>query len=220
MSARGGALTALGLAGSFGCVTPAFSATSGHRAAAGTADVPTRLWHAARVDRDERVGRALVEEAARKSSVLWLRPASSERAMPAWHVWRDGAAYLVGGGLEQDVSFLSDGADVSVTLRSKDNGARLVTWVARVGEVEPGSAEWDAVVVDLHAKRLNPPDGERQPARWARESRVVRLTPTGELLESPGHLPTRSHAAEPPGSPATTRGPLPFVLGRRARRRS
>ncbi|MGH8894517.1 MAG: hypothetical protein ACRDWY_14625, partial [Actinomycetes bacterium] len=60
---------------------------------------------------------------------------------------------------------------------------------------------------------------ERQPQRWARESRVLRLEATGRALERPGHLSQRSHAAEPPGSPATTRGPLPFVIGRRARRR-
>ena len=69
-------------------------------------------------------------------------------------------------------------------------------------------------MTELHAKRLNPPDGEEQPARWAaRVAWSPRLDPTGELVEGPGHLPHRSHAAEPPGSPATTRGPLPFVAG-------
>jgi hypothetical protein len=85
--------------------------------------------------------------------------------------------------------------------------------------VAPTDAAWDVVVPELHAKRLNPPDGEQQPARWARESRVVRIEPTGRLVEGPGHLSHRSHAAEPPSSPATTRGPLPFIVGRRARRR-
>ena len=54
-------------------------------------------------------------------------------------------------------------------------------------------------MTELHAKRLNPPDGEAQPARWARESRVARIEPTGQLVEAPGHLSHRSHAAEPPG---------------------
>jgi len=109
---------------------------------------------------------------------------------------------------------------VEVTVRSKANGSRLVTWVATAQDVAPGTPAWEAAVPELHAKRLNPPDGEQQPARWARESHVTRLVPTGELLESPAHISTRSHAATPPGSPATTRGPLPFVVGRRARRRA
>jgi len=32
----------------------------------------------------------------------------------------------------------------------------------------------------LHAQRLNAPDGQEQPARWARESRVLTLLPDGE----------------------------------------
>jgi len=33
----------------------------------------------------------------------------------------------------------------------------------------------------LHARRLNPPDGAAQPARWAASSLVLRLMPTGSL---------------------------------------
>jgi len=59
---------------------------------------------------------------------------------------------------------------------------RVVTWVADVSPVAPGSPLWDEVVPLLHAKRLNAPDGEEQPQRWARESVVLRFTPTGETL--------------------------------------
>jgi hypothetical protein len=172
---------------------------------------------------DTPLNRALVEEAARKSAVLWLQPPGAVRAVPAWHVWSSaagpGAVYVVGGGAEQTLPPMPDGERVLVTVRSKDTGGRLVAFAATAERVHPGSEEWDAVVPELHAKRLNPPDGEEQPARWARESVVTRLRPTGEVPQAPGHLPTSSHAAEPPGSPATTRGALPFVLGRRARRR-
>jgi hypothetical protein len=54
--------------------------------------------------------------------------------------------------------------------------------VADVEQVRPGTPAWDEVVPLLHAKRLNPPDGDAQLARWARESLVLRLTPTGELV--------------------------------------
>jgi hypothetical protein len=172
-------------------------------------------------DRDVARAHALVGEACRKSSMLWLRPESDPRAVAAWHVWSDGAAYVVSGGLEQDVPVLNQLTTdrLVVTVRSKDTGGRLVTWVGRASRVQPDDDAWDAVVSQLHAKRLNSPDGEAQPGRWARESVVTRIEPTGELLESPGHLSAGSHAAEPAESSATTRGALPFTLGRAPRRR-
>jgi hypothetical protein len=180
------------------------------------------VWDARQVivDRDAEMARALVEEACRKSALVWLRPMGTDRSQAVWHVWVDGAVHVVTGGIEQPLPDLEDGSEVDVTARSKDTWGRMVTFRATVTTVAPGDDAWDAVVTELHAKRLNPPDGEAQPARWARESRVVRIEPTGRLVEAPGHLSHRSHAAEPPGSPATTRGPLPFVVGRRARRRT
>lgn len=171
------------------------------------------------VDRDAALARALVEEACRKSALVWVRPGGGGRSFALWHAWVDGAVHVVSGGLEQPLPELVDGAEVEVTARSKDTGGRVVTFRAVVSTVAPGDDAWDGVVAELHAKRLNSPDGEAQPARWAHGSRVLRIQPSGRLVEGPGHLSHRSHAAEPPGSPATTRGPLPFVLGRRARRR-
>lgn len=162
---------------------------------------------------------ALVEEACRKSAVLWLQPPGQPRAVAAWHVWVDDAVYVVSGGREQRLPEMHDGDPVKVTVRSKDKGARLVTFTATASRVQPHTPTWERVVPDLHAKRLNPPDGEAQPLRWAAESTVTRLAPVGDVLEAPGRMPRGSLAAPPPESPATTRGPLPFVLGRRARRR-
>jgi hypothetical protein len=167
---------------------------------------------------------ALVEEATKKSGVIWVRPAgaAASSARAAWHVWVEDAAYVVTGGREQQLPGIETTTEVVVTVPSKDKGGRLVTWVARPSVVEPGSAAWATAVPALHANRLNAPDGEQQPARWARESRVVRLEPTGEVLERPGAMPTRSQAVPPRPTRATTRGPLPFVIGRatgRKRRR-
>lgn len=162
---------------------------------------------------------ALVEETCRKSALVWLRARSGSHATAAWHVFVDGAIHVVGGGREQQLPVLADGDEVEVTVRSKDNGGRLLRFFATAVPVLPGTDAWDAVVPELHSKRLNPLDGEEQPQRWARESRVLRLEPTGRLLESPGRTSRGSHAAEPAGSPAATRDPLPFVLGRRATRR-
>lgn len=157
---------------------------------------------------------ALVEEACKKSALLWLDLPGRPQPQAAWHVWHDGATYVVSGGIEQPLPGL-DGADmVTVTVRSKDKGGRLVRWVARVVPVPPGAEGYDDAVAALHAKRLNAPDGEAQPARWARESQVTRLEPTGEVTEAPGRMSQDAHAAPPVPTPATTRGRLPFVIGR------
>jgi hypothetical protein len=168
---------------------------------------------------DDAVGEALVAEATKKAGLVWLTVPGADRARAAWHVWHDGAAYVVSDGEEQPLPGLAQAGEVTVTVPSKDNRARLVTWVATVGTVEPATEEWDTVTAALKGSRLNARDGEHQPERWATESRVTRLTPTGRLTERPGDVPGSSLAATPAPTPATTRGPLPAMLGRRPRRR-
>ena len=122
----------------------------------------------------------LIEEATRRSGVVWITAEGSDRAQPVWHLWHDGAMYVVTGGIEQPLAVTST---ATVTVRSNARQAdRLVTWAADVEPVRPGSELWDEVVPLLHAKRLNAPDGEDQPQRWARESVVLRFTPTGETV--------------------------------------
>lgn len=151
---------------------------------------------------------ALVEEATKKSGLIWVRGAGvAERAL--WHAWIDGSAYVVGGGPgEQPLDGLADGGTATVLVRSKDKGGRLVTWTARVREIPPGSAAWDTAVAELKGKRLNAPDGEAMPARWAAECRLLGLTPEGPLEPAPDG----SLAVAPVASPATTRHPVPAAL--------
>jgi hypothetical protein len=160
------------------------------------------------------VDQALVEEATKKSGLVWVR--GSGPARPLWHVWLDGAAHLVGDGPgEQPLPGLADGSVAQVTVRSKDKGGRLVAWTAVVRELTPGTEEWEAAVAELKGKRLNAPDAERMTDRWARECRVVRLTPQGALTA----LPDGSLAAVPLPSSATTRRPAPAALPRLLLRR-
>ncbi|SDQ44958.1 hypothetical protein [Thermostaphylospora chromogena] len=114
----------------------------------------------------------LIEEGARKSSVLWI---SLDRPRLAWHVWHDGAVYVVTGGGEQHLPGLTEASTVRVTLRSKDNGGELVSFDARV-EVVDQAREPEAVAA-LAKERLNAPDGAETTRRWAADSHVVRLTP-------------------------------------------
>ncbi|MGW2814993.1 hypothetical protein [Streptomyces sp. NPDC001415] len=151
---------------------------------------------------------ALVEEATKKSGLIWVRGTGvAERAL--WHVWLDGSAYVVGGGPgEQPLEGLTDGGTAAVTVRSKDKGGRLVAWTAQVSEIPAGTDAWETAVAELKGKRLNAPDGEAMPARWAAQCRLLRLTPTGPL----GAAPEGSLAASPVTTPATTRQAVPAAL--------
>ncbi|MEU3604331.1 hypothetical protein AB0E83_02510 [Streptomyces sp. NPDC035033] len=161
---------------------------------------------------------ALVEEATKKSGLVWVRGTGPARAL--WHVWHDGAAHVVGDGPgEQPLPGLADGSTAEVTVRSKDKGGRIVSWTAAVRQLTPGSEEWDAAVAELKGKRLNAPDGEAMPERWARECRVLRLDPRAATTD----LPDSSLAAAPLPSAAITRRPVPAALpkllfGRKKRR--
>jgi hypothetical protein len=154
---------------------------------------------------DRTAAAALVDEATRRAGLIWVRRHDGDRpARPVWHVWVDGRAYLLGGGIEQRLPAGLDAAEMAtetaaagaavpraeVSVASKDKGSLLAVWVADVAVVEAGTEEWDRVVPALRAKRLNSPDGDDAPARWARECTVLRLSPTGEVLETLDGVPT------------------------------
>ena len=151
---------------------------------------------------------ALLAEAAKKSGLLWV-DVPGDRAWPAWHVWLDGAAYVVTGPGEQSLPALPP--ELTVTFRSKDNGGRLVTIPARAAVVTPDDPTWEAATTALKASRLNSPAGDTV-ARWAAEATVYALTPHGEALEAPGRYSLDSGAAQPPPTPATTSGWRPWHI--------
>ncbi|QEU92006.1 hypothetical protein [Streptomyces kanamyceticus] len=159
---------------------------------------------------DPLLDRALVEEATKKSGLIWVQGEGSP-ARALWHVWHEGAAHLVGDGPdEQPLPGLVDGGRAEVTVRSKDKGGRVVAWTADVSELAPGSEPWEAAVAELKGKRLNASDAEGITERWASQCRVVRLTPRGAVTE----VPSGSLAAAPLPTAATTRQPVPGALPR------
>jgi 8-oxo-dGTP diphosphatase len=148
---------------------------------------------------------ALIAEATRRAGVVWLAIPGRDRPVPVWHIWRavsdpgaldpppPGAAYLVTGPGEQPAPGLGTAGRVTVTVPSKQAGGALVTWTAGVRQVDPGSAEWAAVIGPLVAGRLNAAlgPGEASPARrWARSGAVFCLTPAG----SPPNAKAGPHA--------------------------
>ena len=165
---------------------------------------------------------ALIAELAKKTSTCWLRYDDGP-ARAAWHEWLDtgdgGALYLVSGGPEQPLPGIERAERVEVTMRSKENGGRLLTWVAAASRVHPDDELWQPATAALVAGRLNLDDLSTAADMWAATSVVSRLVPTGEVVEQPGQLTDDAHRAVPRATTAITRGALPKVLHRRVRRR-
>lgn len=166
----------------------------------------------------------IIDAATKKSDLVWIsvpdQPAASgQQTRPAWHVWHQGAVYLVFDGSEQRMPGLADADSVVVTVRSKDKGGTVVSWRGAVELVPPGSPAWQEVTPLLVGKRLNNRDGDAAPDRWARECRVARLVPTGDLLEEPGRVRADSRREVPAPTPAATETRVPITFHSRPRAR-
>jgi hypothetical protein len=170
-------------------------------------------------DDEQRLRAALVEELMKKSGLCWVRLPGGDRDHAVWHIWHEGAAYVVSGGSEQPLPGADSAQTATVIARTKDSRQRMLAWRAEVGTVRPEDPAWDPVVRAMVAARLNLPDLHTAAQRWAQECVVTRLTPTGELAESPDGLPDGDLAAPPLPTTATTRHGLPRVLHRRQTRR-
>ncbi|WP_148572702.1 hypothetical protein [Nocardioides caldifontis] len=123
---------------------------------------------------------ALVAEAARKSRVCWLawsHPGGEVRDRLVWHLWHDDALVVVDGDDHQELPGLADTTEVRVTLRSKEARTALVSCTAHPDVVPPGTPAWDEHASALLAVRLNLADPAATRDAWAREARLVRLTP-------------------------------------------
>jgi hypothetical protein len=164
----------------------------------------------------------LVDEALKKSGLIWLREVGSQQMRAYWHAWVDGKVYLLTGTGEQPDPKMLEMTHVDVLVRSKDTGHRLVVFRAVVSLLLATDSDWPAASAELAKGRLNLSDAEHAPARWSADpgTNCYRLTPTGEVLEGPdGSYPSDSLRAAPVESPATTKGRLPWVLHRRDTRR-
>jgi hypothetical protein len=174
------------------------------------------VWQAQAVTVD---AARLISEAGRKSDVAWIGPVGG-RLIGLWCEWDDDALLIVTDGGEQPAPGLIDTQRCVVTLRSKDKGVRVVTFEAVAHQLAPRSPEWEHAAGVLRDGRLNAPDHDTLLDRWANESGVWRLVPTGSLLEAPGRMRTDSQRAEPAPTPAVTSGAPPLMIGKRPPRRT
>jgi hypothetical protein len=141
------------------------------------------VWQARRVD--SAFAAAVVEEAARRAGLIWVRRTDGDDpARALWFTWHDGSGYVLTGGGEQPApEGLAADARVEITITSKDKRSRLLTVIATVHPIAAETDEWAGVIPMLRAKRLNLPDGEAAVTRWARESALWRLRPTGDYVD-------------------------------------
>ena len=125
----------------------------------------------------------LVVEAARKSAVCWVGYRHLDGVVAdrlVWHVWHDDAVVVLAGDRSQPLEGLPLAAEAEVTMRSKDTGARLLTWTASVEVVAAGTEAWESHAAALVAARLNLPDPAAAVESWRDTSggcSVVRLNP-------------------------------------------
>jgi hypothetical protein len=161
--------------------------------------------------------RALIDEAMKKSGLVWIDVGAGPIAQSVWYVWLDGAAYLLTGHGEQPDAGLATASAVTVSARSKETRTLLVEWVGTPNRVPPDDPDWDEVTAALAKARLNLPDPASAPDRWAQDPSIAvyRLVPTGPLTAAPGRFSDSSRRATPVPTGATTAGPPPKVLHRR-----
>lgn len=173
-------------------------------------------WHSGHVG--ESAVPALVNEAMKRASLVWLSYAGTDRPRAVWHAWNDDVAYVVSGGHEQPLPGILAAGQVVVTARAQETRARLLSFVAAAETLIPWTDEWHTAVHALCPERLNAVVGEELAKVWAAESTVTRLALTGELVAEPAAHPANSLAEQPQSSAAATRSPTPWVTHRRARR--
>lgn len=129
----------------------------------------------------------LIADLAKKSGLVWVSYAGRTRTI--WHEWVGDAVCLVTGGTEQILPGIAEQQTVTLLLRSKSTRALVAEAPARVEVISPESEHWDAVTTALKSGRLNLHDSPHAIERWAHESVVIRLVPTG-MAAVPGDLPT------------------------------
>lgn len=183
---------------------------------------------------------SLIDEAMKKSGLIWVHTEQSPQGRALWHVWRQGRVYLLcrttdahtsaGAGADPDLQSganseqpdpgLEEGITVWVVVRSKDNGHRLISFATEPSRLRPTDADWEMATSELAKSRLNLRDPESAPRRWPADDRyrLYRLTPTGRVGERPGSYDATHHRAAPVATSATTAGKPPWVLHRRGRR--
>ena len=119
---------------------------------------------------------ALVPAVMKKAGLVWIE-LDGKPPVAAWHVWHEGACYVLHGSGEQRVPGLGDSTECRVIVRAAATRQRTAAWDAAVSRVAPDGEEWAEIAPLLLAKRLNLRDHDDAVARWEAECTLSRLDP-------------------------------------------
>jgi hypothetical protein len=120
---------------------------------------------------------APVQEALKKSTIVWLRWERDGEAhtMPVWFVNDKGRIYVLSGERQQTIPGAEELTECDVIIRWKGKNARIAEIPAEVRVLEPGP-EWDQAAEKIAEKRLNIPGVPEDTAkRWRDECVILEL---------------------------------------------
>ncbi|MGH7425239.1 MAG: hypothetical protein ACREJP_03635, partial [Candidatus Methylomirabilales bacterium] len=97
---------------------------------------------------------AAVEEALKKSDIIWVTPNTSDRPIPCWFAAREGRIYVLSGERQQLIPDAARVREAAVAARWKGRDARLVDFSASVRPITAENAgEFRRLAELLLAKR-------------------------------------------------------------------
>ncbi len=119
-------------------------------------------------------GDAPVQEALKKSTILWMRweAGSEKHTMPVWFVNDKGRIYVLSGERQQTLPGAAELRECDVIVRWKGKNVRIAEIPAAVKVIEPGP-EWDQAAEKIAEKRLNIPGLPEETARRWREECII-----------------------------------------------
>ena len=144
-------------------------------------DVAPELdWKEARQNLAANSASPAVQEALKKSTIIWLRwkIEGVERTMPVWFLYdqKVGKIYVLSGERQQTIPGAARLRECDVIFRWKGKNARVAELPAAVRVIPPGE-EWDQVAERIAEKRLNIPGLPEETARrWRDECLILELT--------------------------------------------
>jgi hypothetical protein len=121
-----------------------------------------------------------VQEALKKSTIIWLRwnTGNGTRTMPVWFLndAKAGKLYVLSGERQQEIPGAGDIKECEVIFRWKGKNARIGEIPATVRLLQHGP-QWDEVAEKVAEKRLNIPGTPEETARrWRDECDILELT--------------------------------------------
>lgn len=121
---------------------------------------------------------AAVQEAFKKSDIIWIHPNTSNRPIPCWFVLKDGKAYVLSGERQQIVPGAERVRNARVTARWKMRDASLAEFDAAVRVITARDPEFDEIGELMVGKRQSVTGSvEENVARWKQECVILELTP-------------------------------------------